>query len=102
MAKRPYSVYEEHLSRLVMAPVNADSLEAPGEPPSSVPETQSTRGELSAAREGAAAAGTTARMAALSMLPSLNARVGLTQYRPAEGGAFEPRWLVALSRRPTL
>jgi len=96
-ARRGLALALDHLSRLVMAPVAAESLEAPGDPPPVAQDAPVARGELAAAREGAAAAGTEARMAALRMLPSLNSRLALTQYRPAEGGAFEPRWMVAIS-----
>jgi outer membrane protein TolC len=96
-ARRGLALTLDHLSRLVMASVTAESLEEPGEPPPVAHDVESARGELSAAREGAAAAGTEARIAALRMLPSLNSRLALTQYRPAEGGAFEPHYMMAVS-----
>ena len=96
-ARRGLALALDHLSRLVMAPVAAESVELPGEPPAVPQGAEGVRGELSAAREGAAAAGTEARMAALRLMPSLNSRFALTQYRPASGGTFEPRWMVALS-----
>jgi outer membrane protein len=96
-ARRGLALAVDHLSRLVMAPVVAESLEPPGEPPALPQHADGVRGELSAAREGAAAAGTEARLAALRLMPSLNSRLALMQYRPAPGGAFEPRWMVAVS-----
>lgn len=96
-ARRGLALALDHLSRLVMAPVVAEALGSLGEPPAILHDAQGERGELSAAREGAAAAGTEARMAALRLMPSLNSRLALTQYRPASGGTFEPRWMVALS-----
>lgn len=96
-ARQGVALALDHLSRLVMAPVVAESLESPGEPPAVPHDAEAGRGELSAAREGAAAAGTEARVAAMRLMPSLNSRFALTQYRPASGGTFEPRWTVALS-----
>jgi outer membrane protein len=96
-ARRGLALALDHLSRLVMTTVDASSLEASAEPPAPAPDSPGARGELAAAREGAAAAGTEAGMAALRLLPSINSRVALTQYRAAQGGTFEPRWLVAVS-----
>ncbi len=55
------------------------------------------RGELTAARESATAQATESRTAALRLLPSLNSRLAVTGYRPADTGTFERRWMVALS-----
>jgi outer membrane protein len=96
-ARHRSAIALEQLSRLVHEEVTAESL-APLEEIPAVPEQPgSERGELAAVREGAAAAGTEARTAALRLLPSLNSRFAVTGYRPYATGAFERRWLVAVS-----
>ncbi|MBI5711528.1 MAG: TolC family protein [Candidatus Eisenbacteria bacterium] len=55
------------------------------------------RGEVEAARERAGAEGVAARRAGLSLLPSLNARAGVNQYRDPEAGAWTRRWSAGLA-----
>jgi outer membrane protein len=96
-ARRGAAVALDRLSRLVQAGVPAESLAPVDEVPAVPERPASDRGELTAAREGAAAAGTEARTAALRLLPSLNSRFAVTGYRPYADGTFERRWMVAIS-----
>ncbi len=95
-ARRGLAVAIDHLSRLVGAPVAAEDLEettafAP------VPERAETaRGELAAMRESAKAASTESWTAALRLLPSINSRFAVSQYRPWDGDSYERRWMVAV------
>jgi outer membrane protein TolC len=95
-ARRALAVALDHLSRLVGSPVAAaDLLDASDY--AAVPERSETaRGELAAAREAAAAATTESRTAALRLLPSVNSRAVVSQYRPWDGVSYERRWMVAV------
>ncbi len=96
-ARRGLALALDRLSRLVRTPLDAAALETPGEPPAPAERAETQRGELAATRERAAALGTESRTAALRLLPSLNSRMAMTQYRPYSGDGWERRWLVALS-----
>lgn len=95
-ARRALAVALAHLSRRVGATVEAGDLaEEAGFAP--VPERAETdRGELAAAREGARAAATESRTATLRLLPSVNSRFAVSQYRPWGGDSYERRWMVAV------
>ncbi len=95
-AKRQLTVAIDHLSRLVGETVAPDDLAPAGDPPAAPGDATTHRGELTAAREMAAAAGTEARTAALRLLPSLNGRFAATQYKPWDGDSWQPRWMVAV------
>lgn len=95
-ARQGLAVALDHLSRLVQATIAPGELVAASDPPPVQARAASARGELDAVREGAAAASTESRIAALRMLPSLQSRFALSQYRPWDGDAFERRWMVAV------
>jgi outer membrane protein len=95
-AGRQAAVMTDRLARLVRAPLASEELVAEGTLPAA-PEAAAGRGELRALRESAAAARTESRTATLRLLPSVNARLAATHYRPAESGEFERRWMVAVS-----
>jgi outer membrane protein len=98
-AGQQLAVRLDRLSRLAGSPIGADELDG-GDGSATLPAAGSgERGELVAAREGAAAAATQARQSALALLPSLNSRLALTQYKPASAGgaAYEQRWMVAIA-----
>ena len=96
-ARQGLAVAADRLSRLVQAPVEPESLVVADDPGAEPEAPAGGRGELAAAREGAAAARTESRLAALRLLPSLNSHLAVTQYRPYDTGRYRPRWLVALS-----
>ncbi len=95
-ARRGLSVALDHLSRLVGADVAADDLvETTTFAP--VPDRAETaRGELAAMRESAKAATTESWTATLRLLPSLNSRFAVSQYKPWDGDSYERRWMVAV------
>jgi outer membrane protein TolC len=96
-ARGALALATERLERLVDAPVLAADLEAAGQSPAAATGDASTRGEWVAAHEGATVAATESRLAAGRLLPTLNSRFAVTQYRPFTGGAYERRWMVALA-----
>jgi outer membrane protein len=65
--------------------------------PSGLDRPPGARPELLAAREAAASAASESRQAAMALLPSLHSRFAVTQYRPALGGGWESRWMVAVA-----
>ena len=97
-ADRQLVVMLDRLSRLVGSPVTADDLDASDVALPAIGGGDGLRGELAAAREGAAAATTQSRQSALSLLPSLNSRLALNQYKPATSdvSGYERRWMVAV------
>ena len=95
-AHRQLVIMLQRLSGLVQSPVAADELVADAALPP-IPPGDGARGELAAAREGAAAAATQSREAALALLPSINSRLALSQYAPATGDRWERRWMAAVS-----
>lgn len=58
--------------------------------------SQGERGEIIAARADAKRLAIEAKRAGLRLLPSLNARAMLDQFRKWDGGDFEPRWTAGL------
>lgn len=95
-ARRGLVVALEHLSRRVGEPVAAADLVLTTDFSPVAERAETGRGELAAMRESAKAAGTESRTATLRLLPSLNSRFAVTQYRPWDGVSFERRWLVAV------
>lgn len=95
-ARRGLVVALDHLSRLVGEPVAAADLVVTTEYAPVAERAETARGELAAVRESAKAAGTEARTSALRLLPSVNSRVAVSQYRPWDGGGYERRWMVAV------
>ena len=95
-AKRQLTVSLGRLSGIVGTQVLPQELVADGEWPPA-PTTEGVRGELAAAREVMAAASTQSHEAALALLPSFNSRLAVSQYAPANGGAWERRWMVAVT-----
>lgn len=95
-AQRGLTVAMEHLSKRVGAAIApADLAETSDfEPVASRAET--VRGELVAAREGAKAATTESWTSTLRLLPSVNSRLAVSQYRPWDGDSYERRWMVAV------
>ncbi len=95
-AHRQLAVMLQRLSGMVQSPVAADELvfDAALAP---IPPGDGARGELAAAHEGAAAAATQSREAALALLPSLNSRLAVSQYAPMTGDRWERRWMLAVS-----
>ncbi len=96
-ARRGLAVAIDRVGRLVQESITPDELVAPEALDAAPDRATTARGELAAAREGAAALATESRTAALRLLPSLNSRFALTQYRPWDTGTFERRWMVALA-----
>lgn len=98
-AERALAVMLERLSRLVGAPVAAGDLDAGDGIVADVPQrADAVRPELVAMRASAAAAATQSRTSALALLPSLNSRFTVTQYKPATSdvNGWERRWMVML------
>ncbi len=98
-AERQMAVMLERLSRLVGAPVAAGDLDAGDGTVADVPQrADAVRPELVAMRASAAAAATQARTSGLALLPSLNSRFTVTQYKPATSdvNGWERRWMVML------
>jgi outer membrane protein len=95
-ARRGLAVALDHLSRRVGASVAAEDLELTADPPAIAERAEGVRGELAAVREGAAAATTESRTAALRMLPAINSHAAVSQYRPWDGTSYERRWTVAV------
>jgi outer membrane protein TolC len=98
-AEQQRTVVIDRLSRLAGAEITPDELDDTGVPDPAPTPGAGGRGELAAAREGAAAAATQARESALALLPTLNSRLALTQYKPAGSlaGGYEQRWMVAIA-----
>jgi outer membrane protein TolC len=81
------------LSSLTGAPVGAGDLVPPPSPlDGATSPAPAERGEIRAARALAAAGRIEARRAGLSLLPSLNGRLGVRYYRPVEEGPDVRRW----------
>lgn len=95
-ARRGLAVAMEHLSKRVGTTIAPEELaETPAfEPVASRAET--VRGELVAAREGAKAATTESWTSTLRLLPSVNSRLAVSQYKPWDGDSYERRWMVAV------
>lgn len=94
-ARRGLVAALERLSLLVEAPIQADALEIPADPPAIPDEAQGERGDLASARENASVAGTEAGIARrLRLLPSVNSRFSVDEYRPVSDGSGETRWMV--------
>jgi outer membrane protein len=95
-ARRGLAVALEHLSKRVGAPVAPADLVPATEFPPVAERAETARGELAATRESAKAATTESRTATLRLLPSLNSRFAVSQYRPWDGDSYERRWMVAV------
>ena len=97
-ARRGLAVAVAHLSKIVKADVSADDLVVPAPDAfAPVPERAgASRAELTAAREAAKATGSEAVTTGLRLLPSLNSRFAVSNYKPWSGGEYERRWMVAV------
>jgi len=86
------------LGALVGVPLDATSLASlPDVPDSPAGTTAAARPELVVAREGADALATESRRAGLSLLPSLNSRLAMTEYRDPAIAGWERRWTAAVT-----
>lgn len=96
-ARMRLQVTLDRLGRLAGATIDAAGLDDAGTLPAPPP-APGVRGELAAAREGAAAAAEQSRISGMALLPSLNSRFAVTQYRPAtsDGAGWERRWMLAI------
>jgi len=95
-ARRGLAVALEHLSKRVGAPVAAADLVVTTDFAPVAERAETARGELAAMRESAKAAGTEAWTSTLRLLPSVNSRFAVSQYRPWDGDSYERRWMVAV------
>jgi len=95
-ARRGLAVALEHLSKRVGATVAAEDLVVTTEFPPVAERAETARGELAAMRESAKAAGTEAWTSTLRLLPSVNSRFAVSQYKPWDGDSYERRWMVAV------
>lgn len=95
-ARRGLAVALDHLSKRAGAPVAAEDLVVTTDFPPVVERAETARGELAAVRENAKAAGTEAWTSTLRLLPSVNSRFAVSQYKPWDGDSYERRWMVAV------
>lgn len=95
-ARRGLLVALQRLSSLAGAPVSAADLAAPSAVPALPDRPGAGRGELRALREQAAAAAIESRTSAGRLLPSLNSRFAVSQYRPWDESGWRRRWTVGI------
>ncbi len=95
-ARRGLAVALEHLSKRAGAAVAAEDLVVTTDFPPVAERAETARGELAAMRENEKAAGAEAWTSTLRLLPSVNSRFAVSQYKPWDGDSYERRWMVAV------